>query len=97
MEKVTAFILRPAKGRKIEILIFRHPNAGLQLPAGTVEPGEAPETAVLREVETHPYTVEVTRRGRVVAVVAAPQQRPGGADLGQHRPVGGLHRLGRDQ
>lgn len=59
MEKVTAFILRPAKGRKIEILIFRHPNAGLQLPAGTVEPGEAPETAVLREVEEESGLTEI--------------------------------------
>ena len=42
----------------------------------TVTEFKARCTSVLREVETHPYTVEVTRRGRVVAVVAAPQQRP---------------------
>lgn len=59
MDKVTALILRPAKGQKIEVLIFRHPNAGLQLPAGTVEPGEAPETAVLREVEEETGLTEV--------------------------------------
>lgn len=33
-----------------EILVFQHPEAGLQVPAGTVEAGEAPEAAVLREV-----------------------------------------------
>jgi 8-oxo-dGTP pyrophosphatase MutT (NUDIX family) len=34
------------------LLVFRHPfvpEAGLQVPAGTVEPGESPEAAVLRE------------------------------------------------
>ena len=29
-------------------------------------------TQVLREVATHPYTVEVTNRGKVIAVVSAP-------------------------
>src|SRR5687768_5304696 len=34
------------------LLLFRHvnaPEAGLQVPAGTIEPGEAPDQAVLRE------------------------------------------------
>lgn len=34
------------------LLVFRHPDspeAGIQVPAGTVEPGECPEDAVLRE------------------------------------------------
>ncbi len=34
------------------LLVFSHPaapEAGIQVPAGTVEPGERPETAVLRE------------------------------------------------
>ena len=34
------------------LLVFRHvdaPQAGLQVPAGTIEPGEPPERAVLRE------------------------------------------------
>lgn len=44
VEKVTAFVTREgANGR--ELLIFRHPLNGLQLPAGTVEVGESPETA----------------------------------------------------
>jgi 8-oxo-dGTP pyrophosphatase MutT (NUDIX family) len=49
LEKVTAFVLRPGElGR--ELLLFKHPTAGYQLPAGTVEAGEQPESAVLREV-----------------------------------------------
>jgi 8-oxo-dGTP pyrophosphatase MutT (NUDIX family) len=34
------------------LLVFRHPlepSAGIQVPAGTVEPGEEPDSAVLRE------------------------------------------------
>lgn len=47
--KVTAFVTREGgKGR--ELLVFRHPTAGVQLPAGSIEPGESPEAAVLREV-----------------------------------------------
>lgn len=49
LEKVTAFVLRIGE-RGWELLIFRHPTAGFQLPAGTVETGESPEQAVLREV-----------------------------------------------
>ena len=35
-----------------QLLVFSHPafpEAGIQVPAGTIEPGEAPEDAVLRE------------------------------------------------
>jgi 8-oxo-dGTP pyrophosphatase MutT (NUDIX family) len=47
--KVTAFITRDsAQGR--ELLVFTHPDAGIQVPAGTMEAGETPEIAVLREV-----------------------------------------------
>ena len=49
LEKVTAFVVRTgALGR--ELLVFKHPTAGIQLPAGTVEPGEPVEKAVVREV-----------------------------------------------
>ncbi len=48
IEKVCAFILRSISNRA-EILIFEHPTAGLQVPAGTVELDETPEKAVLRE------------------------------------------------
>lgn len=37
-----------------DLLVFRHryqPEAGVQVPAGTIEPGEDPEVAALREAE----------------------------------------------
>ncbi len=46
VDKVTAFVTNPSGA----LLLFAHPYAGIQIPAGTVEPGETPETAVLREV-----------------------------------------------
>lgn len=49
VEKVTAFVVRPAKRGGHDLLLFRHPSAGVQIPAGTVEDGERPEDAVLRE------------------------------------------------
>jgi 8-oxo-dGTP pyrophosphatase MutT (NUDIX family) len=48
LEKVTAFILRKGPGGP-DILLFEHPSAGIQIPAGTVEEGEDPRTAALRE------------------------------------------------
>ena len=49
VQKVTAFIVRERDGVK-ELLVFKHPTAGVQIPAGTVEEGEGIETAVKREV-----------------------------------------------
>ena len=49
VDKVAAFVTRKRNGVK-ELLLFRHPRAGVQIPAGTVEDGENPETAVKREV-----------------------------------------------
>lgn len=49
VEKVLAYITRGD-----ELLVFEHagnPDAGIQVPAGTVEPGESLEKAVLREVQ----------------------------------------------
>ena len=48
VEKVTAFITRGV-GVARELLVFAHPTAGIQVPAGTIEPGERAEAAVLRE------------------------------------------------
>ena len=45
---MTAFVTRgPAHAR--ELLLFRHPGGGIQLPAGTIEEGEPAEAAALRE------------------------------------------------
>ena len=49
IEKVTAFITRESVDGH-DLLLFKHPNAGIQIPAGTVEDDETPEEAVLREV-----------------------------------------------
>ncbi len=54
VDKVLAYILK-SKGNKKEILVFEHDKkwseAGLQVPAGSVDPGEEIERAVLREAQ----------------------------------------------
>ena len=50
--KVLAYITRERDGHR-ELLVFTHrdfPEAGVQVPAGTVEPGEVIEAALFREV-----------------------------------------------
>jgi 8-oxo-dGTP pyrophosphatase MutT (NUDIX family) len=47
-EKVTAFVVSPS-GAGHDLLLFEHPSAGIQIPAGSVEPGEAARDAALRE------------------------------------------------
>ena len=49
VHKVAAFVTR-GDGPERELLVFRHPRAGIQLPAGTVEAGEAIEVAALRGI-----------------------------------------------
>ncbi|MGH2537809.1 MAG: NUDIX domain-containing protein [Candidatus Promineifilaceae bacterium] len=46
--KVSVFVTR-GRGEAAELLLFRHPTAGIQLPAGTLELGETPEQAARRE------------------------------------------------
>jgi len=60
VQKVTAFIVRERSGVR-ELLVFKHPTAGVQIPAGTVEEGEDIETAVKRETyeETGLQLVEI--------------------------------------
>jgi 8-oxo-dGTP pyrophosphatase MutT (NUDIX family) len=48
LDKVTVFVTRGAPSRR-ELLLFEHPNAGIQIPAGTVEVDEEPIDAALRE------------------------------------------------
>ena len=52
--KAIAYVTRQSAAGGRELLVFEHrdyPEAGLQVPAGTVDAGETPEEAVLREVE----------------------------------------------
>ncbi len=60
VQKVTAFIVRERDGVR-ELLVFKHPTAGIQIPAGTVEEGEDLKTAVKRETyeETGLQFVEI--------------------------------------
>lgn len=48
--KATAFIIRQRDAQR-ELLVFAHPTASVQVPAGTVEEGEAFEDAALREAQ----------------------------------------------
>ena len=47
-EKVALFVTRESE-RGMQLLLFEHPYAGNQIPAGTVDPGETPEQAAIRE------------------------------------------------
>lgn len=59
LHKVAAFITR-GSGQQQELLVIEHPNAGTQLPAGTVEPDEEPDTAVIREIKEETGLTAVT-------------------------------------
>ena len=52
MHKAYAYVTRERSGRK-ELLVFRHPNpeAGIQVPKGTIDPSESPAEGVFRELE----------------------------------------------
>jgi 8-oxo-dGTP pyrophosphatase MutT (NUDIX family) len=67
-EKVTAFVTRGA-GREVELLVFEHPSAGIQLPAGTVEAGEAHAQAAAREAAEETGLTDLPS-GRFLAAVA---------------------------
>jgi 8-oxo-dGTP pyrophosphatase MutT (NUDIX family) len=47
--KALAAVVRPGDGQP-QVLVFRHPIAGVQLPKGTVEPDETMNEATLREL-----------------------------------------------
>ena len=52
-DRVLAYVTREHNGRR-ELLVFDHrdhPNAGTQVPAGRLEPGEDLEVGLLRELE----------------------------------------------
>ena len=49
MNKACPVVLRPGKENP-ELLVFRHPNAGMQLVKGSIEPGESLESTCEREL-----------------------------------------------
>jgi 8-oxo-dGTP pyrophosphatase MutT (NUDIX family) len=75
--KVTAFITRKGAAGD-ELLLLRHPHAGVQIPAGTIEPGETPEQAVLREVREE---TGITRLGTPELLGQRDEQPPGGSHV----------------
>lgn len=58
--KVTAFITRTGHNGLPQLLLFCHPQAGIQIPAGTVEVGEDWQTAVLREAQEETGLTQLT-------------------------------------
>lgn len=56
--KVAAFVTR-REGSGQQLLTIDHPDAGWQLPAGTVEEGEEPDTAVYRELHEEAALTDV--------------------------------------
>jgi 8-oxo-dGTP pyrophosphatase MutT (NUDIX family) len=48
IRKATAFVCRDIHG-EYELLLLRHPHAGIQIPGGTIEQGEHEEDAARRE------------------------------------------------
>ena len=51
IQKVQCYITREHSG-SLQVLVFEHldhPSAGIQVPAGSIESGETPEEAALRE------------------------------------------------
>jgi 8-oxo-dGTP pyrophosphatase MutT (NUDIX family) len=66
VRKALAYITREREGKR-QLLVFTHPHspeAGLQVPAGTIETDEEPEAAVLREAfeETGLSNLEIVRK-----------------------------------
>ena len=71
IDKAVPVVLRRVADR-VEILMFRHPNAGIQIIKGTVESGEGPERAALRELGEEAGIVDgesVGSLGRSTAIV----------------------------
>lgn len=60
-DKVLAYITHGA-----DLLVFRHPDfpeAGIQVPAGTIEVGEAPDMAVMREAHEETGLINLVMKG----------------------------------
>ena len=74
--KVTGFVTR-RKDAAVELLVFQHPTAGIQLPAGSIEPGEAPLAAAIREVweETGLRGIELIQPLGVMTLELPPGRR----------------------
>ena len=69
-QRVVAYVTREREGRR-ELLVFDHrdhPNAGTQVPAGRIDPGESLEECLHRELDE-----EAGLRGRIVRELGRPE------------------------
>jgi 8-oxo-dGTP pyrophosphatase MutT (NUDIX family) len=67
LKKVIIYVTRKRAGRD-ELLVFEHrdfPAAGLQVPAGTMDPGEAAVDAAARELMEESGLSNLSLKGRV--------------------------------
>jgi 8-oxo-dGTP pyrophosphatase MutT (NUDIX family) len=64
VQKAVACLVRQREG-SAEVLVFQHPTAGVQLPKGTLEIGEDPWIAVLREMEEESGVSLVRMRAKI--------------------------------
>ena len=62
-EKLCPVVLRYSAGAEPDILVFRHPLAGVQLVKGTREAGESVEAGALRELMEEAGVAGTARRG----------------------------------
>jgi len=58
----------------IDLLVFEHPEAGVQIPKGSVEPGESLEAAALREL----YEESGIKSARLVTKAGQFERKVGG-------------------
>jgi len=83
--KVTAFVTRLGASGP-EVCVFDHPRAGVQLPAGTLEPGEDVYAGARREAFEETGLDDLRFRSEVAVVAAS---RPGTAIINHPTSVGG--------
>lgn len=70
-EKAVACVVRQGLHQP-ELLVFRHPSGNVQVPKGTLEFGEAPEVAVLRELQEE-SGISALRRASKIAELLIPK------------------------
>jgi ADP-ribose pyrophosphatase YjhB (NUDIX family) len=83
VRKAYAYITRQSDSTT-ELLVFRHanePEAGVQVPRGTVDPGEEPAATVIREVHEETGLRDVALVGCLAVDL---EEQPGGTLYQRH-------------